>query len=121
MDPVDLIWQNGEFVRWEDAQTHVLSHGLHYGTGVFEGIRCYDTEIGPAVFRHKDHIDRLYKSAELYYMEIPFTVQQLRDATVELIARNGLRECYIRPLVYRGSGQMGLNPLQAPVEVSIAV
>src|ERR671921_816388 len=83
----DLIWMNGELVAWEDAKVHVLTHGLHYGTGVFEGIRCYDTEIGPAVFRHADHVERLYKSAELYYMPIPYERDQLRHATLELIAR----------------------------------
>src|SRR4051812_46370665 len=113
---------NGEFVAWEDAKVHVLTHGLHYGTGVFEGIRCYDTQSkGPAVFRHEDHIDRLYKSSELYYMPIPFERAQLREATKELIARNGLRSCYIRPLVFRGYGTMGLFPLEAPVDVCIAV
>jgi branched-chain amino acid aminotransferase len=117
----DLIWMNGEFVAWEDAKVHVLTHGLHYGTGVFEGIRCYDTEIGPAVFRHKDHIDRLYKSAELYYMPIPYTPEQIRQATLELIGKNGMRSCYIRPIVYRGYGTMGLFPLDAPVDVTIAV
>jgi branched-chain amino acid aminotransferase len=119
--PADVIWMNGEFVAWDDAKVHVLTHGLHYGTGVFEGVRCYDTEIGPAVFRHVDHIDRLFKSAELYYMPIPFEREQLRQATLELIARNGLRECYIRPLVYRGYGTMGLFPLEAPVDVAIAI
>jgi len=113
---------NGEFVAWEDAKVHVLTHGLHYGTGVFEGIRCYDTQSkGPAVFRHEDHIDRLYKSSELYYMPIPFERAQLREATLELIGRNGMRSCYIRPLVYRGYGTMGLFPLEAPVDVAIAV
>ena len=121
MDPADLIWMNGEFVAWEDAKVHVLTHGLHYGTGVFEGVRCYDTEIGPAVFRHADHIDRLYKSAELYYMPIPYAPEQLRAATLDLIARNGLRSCYIRPLVFRGYGTMGLFPLDAPVDVCVAV
>jgi branched-chain amino acid aminotransferase len=116
----ELIWMNGEFVAWEDAKVHVLTHGLHYGTGVFEGVRCYDTEIGPAVFRHAEHVDRLFKSAELYYMPLPFTREQLRAATLELIGRNGLRECYVRPLAYRGYGTMGLFPLEAPVEVSIA-
>src|SRR5690349_9436406 len=90
MDPVDLIWRNGEFVAWEDAQTHVLSHGLHYGTGVFEGIRCYDTPRGPAVFRHHDHLDRLEKSAELYYLELPYSAEEIRQATHELLRRNGL-------------------------------
>ncbi len=120
MKQADLIWMNGEFVPWDEAKVHVLTHGLHYGTGVFEGVRCYDTEIGPAVFRHADHIDRLYKSAELYYMPIPFEREQLRSATLELISRNGMRECYIRPLVFRGYGQMGLFPLDAPVDVTIA-
>jgi branched-chain amino acid aminotransferase len=122
VDAADLIWMNGEFVAWQDAKVHVLTHGLHYGTGVFEGIRCYDTvSKGPAVFRHEDHIDRLYKSSELYYMPIPFERAQLREATLELIGRNGLRSCYIRPLVFRGYGTMGLFPLDAPVDVAIAV
>src|SRR4051794_13002861 len=112
---------NGEFVPWEDAKVHVLTHGLHYGTGVFEGERCYDTEIGPAVFRHRDHLRRLARSAELYYMPMAFDTEALRTATLELIGRNGLRSCYIRPLAYRGYGQMGLNPLEAPVDVTIAV
>jgi branched-chain amino acid aminotransferase len=121
VNQADLIWMNGEFVAWEDAKVHVLTHGLHYGTGVFEGMRCYDTEsVGPAVFRHSDHIDRLFRSAELYYMPIPFDREQLRQATLDLISKNGLRSCYIRPLVFRGYGTMGLFPLDAPVEVSIA-
>src|SRR3712207_2258678 len=111
---------NGDFVPWDEAKVHVLTHGLHYGTGVFEGIRCYDTEIGPAVFRHTDHLDRLEKSAALYYMPIGYERETLRAATKELIARNGLRSCYIRPLVFRGYGQMGLFPLDAPVDVCIA-
>jgi branched-chain amino acid aminotransferase len=121
VQPVDVIWMNGEFVNWDDAKVHVLTHGLHYGTGVFEGIRCYETKDGPAIFRHREHLERLYKSAGLYYMPIPFEVEELRQATHELIGRNGLRSCYIRPLAFRGYGQMGLNPLDAPVEVSIAV
>jgi branched-chain amino acid aminotransferase len=112
---------NGDLVAWEDAKIHVLTHGLHYGTGVFEGIRCYDTESkGPAVFRHQDHIDRLFKSSSLYYMDIPYTREELRAATLELIGRNAQRSCYIRPLVYRGYGTMGLFPLDAPVDVAIA-
>ncbi len=121
MEQADLIWHNGELVAWEDAKVHVLTHGLHYGTGVFEGIRCYDTPHGPSIFRHQDHLDRLLKSAELYYMPIPYTLAELRSATHELIAANELRECYIRPIAFRGYGQMGLFPLEAPVEVSIAV
>jgi branched-chain amino acid aminotransferase len=120
VDPTDLIWMNGEFVAWEDAKVHVLTHGLHYGTGVFEGVRCYDTQLGPAVFRNADHVERLFCSAELYYMPIPYSAEQLRSATLELVARNGLRSCYIRPIVYRGYGTMGLNPVDAPVDVTIA-
>ncbi len=120
METADLIWMNGEYVAWEDAKIHVLTHGLHYGTGVFEGVRCYDTEIGPAIFRHTDHLDRLYASAELYYMPIPYGREQLRQATLELIARNGFRECYVRPIVFRGYGTMGLFPLDAPVDVCVA-
>src|SRR4051795_2788370 len=112
---------NGDFVAWEDAKVHVLTHGLHYGTGVFEGIRAYDTELGTAVFRHQDHLDRLFKSAELYYMPLPYTVEELRSATHELIGRNALTSCYIRPIAFRGYGQMGLFPLDAPVDVAIAV
>jgi branched-chain amino acid aminotransferase len=111
---------NGDFVAWEDAKVHVLTHGLHYGTGVFDSMRCYETEFGPAVFRNVEHIDRLLRSAELYYMPVPFSAGELRAAVLELVARNGLRSCYIRPIVNRGYGQMGLNPLDAPVDVSIA-
>jgi len=121
MDQADLIWHNGEFVPWEDAKVHVLSHGLHYGTGVFEGIRCYETERGPAIFRHKDHLDRLAKSAELYYLGLPYSPEEIAAATRELIARNGLRSCYIRPLAFRGYGEMGLYAKSAPIEMIIAV
>ncbi len=121
MKQAELIWMNGEFVPWDEAKVHVLTHGLHYGTGVFEGVRCYDTEIGPAVFRHADHVERLFKSAELYYMPLPFSREQIRTATLELIARNGLRSCYIRPIAFRGAGVMGIYPLDAPVDVAVAV
>ncbi len=120
MNPTDLIWMNGEFVAWEDAKVHVLTHGLHYGTGVFDSMRCYDGELGPAVFRNTEHLERLLRSAELYYMPVPYSVEELRAATLELVARNGLRSCYIRPIINRGYGQMGLNPLEAPVDVTIA-
>lgn len=120
MEKVEFIWQNGEFVPWDEARTHVLSHGLHYGTGVFEGIRCYDTERGPAVFRHREHLERLSKSASLYYFELPYTTEELRLATHELLRRNGLRSGYIRPLAYRGYGEMGLYASSAPIEVIIA-
>src|SRR5437588_4639296 len=108
-------------VPWEDAKVHVLTHGLHYGTGVFEGERAYETARGPAIFRHRDHLERLFRSAELYYMPIPYTLEELRSATHELIAANRLRECYIRPIVFRGYGQMGLYPLDCAVDVAIAV
>ena len=121
METADLIWMNGEFVAWEDAKVHVLTHALHYGTSVFEGIRAYETGGGTAIFRHQDHLDRLEKSARLYYMDLPHSKAELRDATHELILRNGLRSCYIRPLVFRGAGPMGLNPLENRVEAMIAV
>src|SRR3954471_24661317 len=112
---------NGEFVAWEDAKVHVLTHAIHYGTGVFEGIRAYETERGTGIFRHQDHLDRLERSAELYYMDLPYTKEELREVTHELIVRNGFKGCYIRPLVWRGYGPMGLNPLENPVEAMIAV
>ena len=121
MQQADFIWMNGELVRWEDAKVHVLTHALHYGSGVFEGIRAYETERGTAVFRHQDHLDRLRRSAELYYMELPYTLEKLREATHELIRVNKLRSCYIRPVAFRGYGEMGLFPLNTPVEVFIAV
>jgi branched-chain amino acid aminotransferase len=121
VDQAEFIWHNGELVPWEEAKVHVLTHGLHYGTGVFEGVRAYETSQGTAIFRHRDHLDRLFRSAELYYMPIPYTLEELRSATHELIRANELRECYIRPIVFRGYGQIGLYPLDAPVEVSIAV
>jgi branched-chain amino acid aminotransferase len=117
----EWIWMNGEVVRWDDAKVHVLSHGLHYGTGVFEGIRCYETERGPAIFRHGEHLRRLEMSAELYYLPLPYTAEELRQVTHGLIRRNELRSCYIRPLAFRGYGEMGLYAKSAPVEVIVAV
>jgi branched-chain amino acid aminotransferase len=121
VNTADLIWLNGEFVAWEDAKVHVLTHAMHYGTGVFEGIRAYETERGTAVFRHQDHLNRLENSAKLYYMDLPFSKEQIRGATHDLIARSGFKSCYIRPLVWRGYGPMGLNPLDNPVEAMVAV
>ena len=122
MEKVELIWKNGEFVAWDDANVHVLTHGLHYGTGVFEGVRCYDTEAkGPAIFRHRDHLERLAKSAELYYLPLDHSLEEIGEATKELIRRNGLRSCYIRPLAFRGYGEMGLYAKSAPVDVIVAV
>jgi branched-chain amino acid aminotransferase len=117
----EWIWINGEFVRWDDAKIHVLSHGLHYGTGVFEGIRAYDTERGTAIFRNRDHLERLQRSAELYYMELPYSAEELREAIHELIRRTDLHSCYIRPLAFRGYGEMGLYAQTAPIEVIVAV
>lgn len=120
MEEADKIWFNGELVDWHDAKVHVLSHGLHYGTSVFEGIRAYDTEIGTAVFRLDDHLARMEASAEIYYMPIPYSREQLRSAVHEVVASNGLSACYIRPIVLRGYGTMGLFPLDAEVDVAIA-
>src|SRR3954451_3331165 len=100
MQETEKIWMNGELVDWAYARVHVLTHGLHYGTGVFEGIRCYATENGPAVFRHRDHLERLAKSAELYHLQMPYSPEEIREATNELIRRNGLDSCYIRPLAF---------------------
>jgi branched-chain amino acid aminotransferase len=121
MNKADVIWLNGKVVAWEDAKVHVLTHALHYGSGVFEGIRAYETERGTAVFRLHDHLERLKQSASLYYMELPYSIEKLREATHELIKANNLRSCYIRPLVFRGYGEMGLYPLEAPVDAMIAV
>ncbi|MFN2389283.1 MAG: branched-chain amino acid transaminase [Actinomycetota bacterium] len=122
IEPVDKIWMNGNLVDWDDAHVHVLTHALHYGSGVFEGVRCYDTDRGPAVFRLGDHYRRLERSGRIFQMDIPYTVDELRNATFEVIAANGLRECYVRPLAFRGfGGEMGVNPAANPVEVSIAV
>lgn len=120
MEKAETIWMNGEFVAWDEAKVHVLSHGLHYGTGVFEGIRAYDTGAGTAVFRHRDHLERLMKSAELYYLPMRYDVEELRAATNELIRRNGLTSCYIRPIAFRGYGEMGLFAKGSPVDVTIA-
>jgi branched-chain amino acid aminotransferase len=117
----EWIWMNGEIVPWADAKVHVLTHGLHYGTGVFEGVRAYETDLGPAIFRHRDHLERLQKSADLYYLELPYSLEELRDATHEVIRRNGLDSCYIRPIAFRGYGEMGLYAPTAPVEVIVAV
>jgi branched-chain amino acid aminotransferase len=122
VNQADFIWMNGDLVPYEDAKVHVLTHALHYGTGVFEGVRAYENPAGqPAIFRHDDHIDRLFQSAALYHMEIPYSKEEIRAATHETITRNGLKSCYIRPLVFRGAGPMGLFPLDCPVEVTIAV
>ena len=116
MEPTAKIWMNGELVDWDDARVHVGVHGLHYGTGVFEGIRCYDTPQGPAVFRLRDHMQRLHNSARLINMEIPYSVDDLRAATNDLLAACELRECYIRPIAFYGFGQLGVAARNNPVE-----
>ncbi|MCI8341153.1 MAG: branched-chain amino acid transaminase [Eggerthellaceae bacterium] len=120
---VEYIWKNGEMVPWAQATTHVLSHSLHYGSGVFEGIRCYkDPDSDRSfVFRLRDHMERLHRSCKIAQMELPYTVDELCDATVEVIRANNLPACYIRPLAYRGYGVMGVDPSGAPLDVIIAV
>jgi len=120
MEPSRLIWMDGELVPWDDAKVHVLVHALHYGTGVFEGIRAYDTVDGTAVFRHKEHMERLHSSAKAYGIELEWTVDQLMDAARLLIKENELEACYIRPLVYLGMGSLGVNPTGVPTQTSIA-
>lgn len=120
MQEAEKIWMNGELVDWADARVHVLSHGLHYGSSVFEGIRAYDTDRGAAVFRLNDHLARLEQSAAVYYMPLGFSREELRTAVHQVLTANGLGGCYIRPIVLRGYGVMGLFPLDAPVDVAIA-
>jgi branched-chain amino acid aminotransferase len=116
---LDKIWMNGELVDWADARIHVASHGLHYGTGIFEGIRCYETERGSAVFRLVDHLRRFENSAKLLHMDLPYTRQDLRTACHDLVAANGLRECYLRPIAFYGYGELGVHTRGNPVEVAI--
>jgi branched-chain amino acid aminotransferase len=118
---VEKIWMNGKLVNWDDAKIHVLSHVIHYGTSWFEGIRCYHTKKGSAVFRLKEHLKRLYDSVKIYRAEIPYTIDELTKATLELIKVNGLDECYIRPIVFRGYYELGVNPMNCPIDVVIAV
>lgn len=119
--PVEKIWMDGDLVDWHDAKVHVLSHAMHYGSGVFEGIRCYETGNGAAVWHLDEHVKRLYRSAKLYHMEIPFAPEAIAEAIKDTVRANGLTSCYIRPLVFRGYGEMGVNPLHAQVTVTIAV
>jgi branched-chain amino acid aminotransferase len=118
---VDKIWMDGELVGWDEAQVHVLSHALHYGSGVFEGIRCYETPDGPAVFRLVEHMERFDSSARMLMMDLDYSVEQMVDAVKETIKVNGLSSCYIRPLAFRGYGVMGLDPIPAPINLVIAV
>jgi len=119
MQATEKIWMNGELVDWADAKIHVASHGLHYGTGVFEGIRCYAGDHGPAVFRLVDHLERLETSARLLFMELPYTTEELREACHTTIAANGLEECYVRPIAYYGYGELGVHTRGNPVDMAI--
>jgi branched-chain amino acid aminotransferase len=121
IQPVDKVWMDGKLVDWEDATVHVLTHALHYGTGVFEGIRAYETPKGPGVFRLTDHMKRLFRSAQVYMIDIPFTLEEMVQGAKDTVRASGLKSCYVRPIVYRGYGEMGLNPLNAPVNVAIGV
>ncbi len=118
---VDKIWMDGQLVDWDKAQVHVLTHALHYGSGVFEGIRCYETADGPAVFRLREHMERFERSAKMLFMELGYSVDEMVEAVKETIRANKLPACYIRPLAFRGYGIMGLDPIPAPVQVIIAV
>ncbi|MEW6752606.1 MAG: branched-chain amino acid transaminase [Candidatus Latescibacterota bacterium] len=121
MPSTEKIWFNGEFVKWEEARIHVLSHVVHYGSSVFEGIRCYDTRKGAAIFRLRDHMQRLLDSAKIYRMEVPYTLDQLCAAALETVRANRLQACYVRPVVFRGYGALGVMPFECPVETVIAV
>ena len=118
---VEKIWMDGELVDWKDAKIHVLSHALHYGSGVFEGILAYETKRGPAVWHLHEHLKRFFRSAKLYHMDLPYSLEAITEATKEVIRANGLNACYIRPVAIRGYGEMGVNPLNAPVNLFIAV
>jgi len=117
---VEKIWMNGKWVPWDDAKIHILSHVAHYASSVFEGIRSYGTKSGPAIFRLDEHVDRLMYSARIYRMEMPFTRDQIRQACLDVVAINDLKDCYLRPLVYRGYENLGVNPFGSPVEVAVA-
>jgi len=116
---IKWIWKNGDIIPWADATVHVSAHGLHYGSGVFEGIRCYETEAGPAIFRLDDHLERFYSSAAVYNFKIPYSSKELSDAICQLISVNEFKNCYIRPICFLGSSSLGLFPGNCPAEVSI--
>jgi len=121
MQKAEKIWFNGDLVDWDDAKIHVLSHVVHYGSSVFEGMRCYETKQGPACFRLRDHVNRLFDSAKIYRMEIPFTRKEVAEAILGTIRANGMKSCYVRPIVFRGYGELGVNPAPCPVDVVVAV
>jgi branched-chain amino acid aminotransferase len=121
IDKTDKIWMDGRLVGWDEANVHILTHTLHYGLGVFEGIRCYKTGSGPAVFRLDEHVERLIKSAHIFQMEVPYSHAEIKNAISETIKANKIEECYIRPIVYIGYGAMGLYPRGNPISLAIAV
>lgn len=114
------VWHNGEYLKWNEANIHIMSHVVHYGSSVFEGIRAYDTHLGPAIYRLNDHIRRLYDSAKIYRMDVPWTVDEICHACVDTINKNSFGACYIRPVVFRGFGSFGVNPFENPIETYIA-
>jgi branched-chain amino acid aminotransferase len=116
----EKIWHNGKFINWDDAQLHVLSHVVSYGSGIFEGIRCYETPSGPAIFRLREHMQRLQNSGKIYRMELPFSVEDFSNAACELVRLNNMGACYVKPIVLRGYGEVGVNPLGSPIECFIA-
>ncbi len=120
LTPTEKIWHNGQFIKWEDAKIHILSHVVSYGSSVFEGIRCYATASGPAIFRLREHVRRMEDSAKIYRMPVGYSIEQLSGAIVELVRVNNLDSCYVRPIVLRGYGEMGVHPGNNPVEVFIA-
>jgi len=119
-DETGKIWFNGEFVNWKDANIHVLSHVVHYGSSVFEGIRCYNTKKGSAILRLREHVERLFNSGKIYRMEIPYTVDEICDAVIETVKVNNLKDCYIRPIAFRGYKELGVYPLNCPMDTVIA-
>jgi len=121
MEKAEKIWMNGQLIPWDEARVHVLTHALHYGTGVFEGIKCYETVKGPAIFRLKEHMQRLLNSAKIYQMPVSYSVDELCAAAKETVKINGLNSCYIRPIAFYGYGEMGVNPRKNKVDVSIIV
>jgi branched-chain amino acid aminotransferase len=120
MTPTEKIWHNGRFIPWEDATIHVLSHVVNYGSSVFEGIRCYSTPGGPAIFRLREHVRRMVDSAKIYRMELPFTADQLAEAMLELVRVNKMDSCYLRPIALRGYGEIGVHAVKNPIEIYIA-
>lgn len=121
IEKTEKIWMDGKLIAWDDAKVHVLTHTLHYGLGVFEGIRCYSTQRGPAIFRLDEHIERLLKSAHIFLLDVPYTAGEIKEAVITTVRANKLKECYIRPIAFIGYGAMGIYPKDNPVNLSIAV